>query len=75
MPNQDIVADGLYHPSVNASMVARVAVTYAPADYPSVDARAAGAVCGCGNYYDNPCRAEFRKVRGRLGSFLLHATK
>ena len=54
---------GLYHPTINSSLAARVAVSYAPAEYPSGDMRAAGFVCGCGDYYDNPCRAEFRKVR------------
>ncbi|CAL8464697.1 g4232 [Coccomyxa elongata] len=56
------IADaGLYHPTINSSLAARVAVGYAPADYPSDDMRAAGFVCGCGDYYNNPCRAEFRK--------------
>ena len=61
--SQDILAGGQFHPSVNASMVARVGVSYAPDEYPSDDMRAAGVVCGCGQYYQNPCRAEFRKAR------------
>ncbi len=62
---QGIADAGLYHPTINSSLAARVAVAYSPADYPSDDMRAAGFVCGCGDYYNNPCRAEFRKVNAR----------
>lgn len=60
--SQDIANDGLYHPSANMSIAARVVVTYAPSDYPTETQRSNGFVCGCTNYYNNPCRAEFRKV-------------
>ncbi len=59
---QEIADAGLYHPTINSSLSARVAVSYTPADYPTDEMRAAGFVCGCGDYFDNPCRAEFRKV-------------
>lgn len=59
---QDIADAGLYHPTINSSLAARVAVGYTPADYPIDGMRSAGFVCGCGDYFDNPCRAEFRKV-------------
>ncbi|KAK9904758.1 hypothetical protein WJX75_001986 [Coccomyxa subellipsoidea] len=58
---QDIADAGLYHPTINSSLAARVAVGYTPADYPTDGMRSAGFVCGCGDYFDNPCRAEFRK--------------
>ena len=60
---QDIANDGLYHPSVNMSIAARVVVNYTPSDYPTDAQRSNGFVCGCTNYYNNPCRAEFRKVQ------------
>jgi hypothetical protein len=59
---QDIGNDGMYHPSVNSSFVVRVSVDFSPNDYPTDDMRAMGIVCGCGEYFENPCRAEFRKV-------------
>ena len=59
---QEIANDGLYHPSVNMSIAVRVVVDYAPSDYPTDAQRSNGIVCGCTNYYNNPCRAEFRKV-------------
>lgn len=59
---QDIASQGLYHPSVNLSIAARMVVNYTPADYPTDAQRSDGFVCGCTNYYNNPCRAEFRKV-------------
>ena len=59
---QDIANQGLYHPSVNLSIAARVIVNYTPQDYPTDAQRSNGFICGCTNYYNNPCRAEFRKV-------------
>ena len=47
---------------MNMSIAARVVVGYAPSDYPSDAQRANGFICGCTNYYNNPCRAEFRKA-------------
>ncbi|CAK0787609.1 hypothetical protein CVIRNUC_010831 [Coccomyxa viridis] len=58
---QDIANQGLYHPSVNLSIAARVIVNYTPQDYPTDAQRSNGFICGCTNYYNNPCRAEFRK--------------
>ncbi|KAK9832701.1 hypothetical protein WJX81_001352 [Elliptochloris bilobata] len=56
-----IVADGLYHPAINDSIASRMAVSEPPEKYPTADLRAEGAVCGCTDFYQNPCRAEFRK--------------
>ena len=72
---QDIANQGLYHPSVNLSIAARVIVNYTPQDYPTDAQRSNGFICGCTNYYNNPCRAEFRKVPETDLSFPLKPTQ
>ena len=59
---QDIVDDGGYHPSVNQTMIQRVTVEYTPSQYPPAYLQAQGYRCGCGEFYNNTCRSEFRQV-------------
>lgn len=59
---QDIVQDGGYHPSINTTMYERTSVEYTPLDYPPPYLQALGYLCGCGQFYNNTCRAEFRQV-------------
>ncbi|KAK9791143.1 hypothetical protein WJX73_010179 [Symbiochloris irregularis] len=57
----DIVQDGGYHPSVNTTMYERTTVDYSPLHYPPPYLEALGYICGCGQFYNNTCRAEFRQ--------------
>lgn len=59
---QQIVADGAYHPTINATMVQRAAVDYSPLQYPPTYLQALGYKCGCGQLSNNTCRSEFREV-------------
>lgn len=59
---QAIVRDGLIHPSANESMTIRLNIPYLPSQYPPPTLQARGYVCNCAEFYDNPCRVEFRQV-------------
>lgn len=59
---QEVVEEGLIHPSANESMTIRLSIPYLPAQYPPATLKARGYVCNCADFYDNPCRVEFRKV-------------
>ena len=59
---QDIVAQGLLHPSANATMGIRLAIPYSPQQYPPVALLIEGYICNCADFYANPCRNEFRNV-------------
>jgi len=57
------VGEGLLHPSSNQSMSVRLGIPYLPSEYPTPSLAARGYLCNCAEFYDNPCRAEFRRVR------------
>ncbi|KAK9838224.1 hypothetical protein WJX84_012014 [Apatococcus fuscideae] len=62
---QAIVDSGLYHPVSNRSLVTSLTAGYGfgtPADYPTAAQKAAGIVCGCGDFNTNPCRVELTKA-------------
>ncbi len=44
-------------------MIERASVSYTPQEYPPTYLQALGYKCGCGNFFNNTCRAEFREVR------------
>ena len=62
---QQIYEEGLYHPSVTQSITGNL---FAPANFSTADvlqqnaSKAAGFICTCGEFYDNPCRMEIRTV-------------
>lgn len=62
---QQIYEEGLYHPSVTTSITSSL---FAPYNFSTADvlnqtaSQQAGYICTCGEFYDNPCRAEIRAV-------------
>ncbi|KAL3161962.1 hypothetical protein ABBQ38_009042 [Trebouxia sp. C0009 RCD-2024] len=58
-----IYEEGLYHPSVTQSITGPL---FAPSNFSTADvlqqpsSKAAGFVCTCGEFYNNPCRMEIR---------------
>lgn len=62
---QQIYEEGLYHPSVTQSITGNL---FSPANFSTADvlqqnaSMAAGFICTCGEFYDNPCREEIRAV-------------
>lgn len=70
---QQIYEEGLYHPSVTQSITGSL---FSPANFSTADvlqqnaSMAAGFVCTCGEFYDNPCRVEIRAVSTCLPGYL-----
>ncbi len=62
---QQIYEEGLYHPSVTTSITGPLFESnFSTADVLQQNSSIeAGFVCTCGQFYDNPCRAEIRAVR------------
>ena len=60
---QSLVDAGGFHPSVNATMLQRLSVSYTPGNYPPPYLQAQGYKCSCGQFFENTCRAAFRNVR------------
>lgn len=63
---QALVQGGGIDPSIAAGMVAAAQVNYTSAQYPPPWLRAQGLRCGCLQYWQDVCRAEFRK--NQMGS-------
>ena len=61
---QQIYEEGLYHPSVTTSITGPLFESnFSTADVLQQNSSIeAGFVCTCGQFYDNPCRAEIRAV-------------
>lgn len=60
-----LYAGGDYHPLSRDSILASLqAPEPDPAAFPTTAQRLAGQRCGCSYWWDDPCRTEFRKVRG-----------
>ena len=62
---QQIYEEGLYHPSVTQSITGSLfgSANFSTADVLQQNAsKAAGFICTCGEFYDNPCRVEIRAV-------------
>lgn len=70
---QQIYQEGLYHPSVTQSITGNL---FGPANFSTADvlqqnaSMAAGFICTCGEFYDNPCRVEIRAVSTCLLEYL-----
>lgn len=62
---QQIYEEGLYHPSVTQSITGNL---FGSANFSTDDvlqqnaSMAAGFICTCGEFFDNPCRVEIRAV-------------
>lgn len=53
---------GVFHPLARDALLAAVDSTFDPADYPTPVMQAASFLCGCSDWWLDPCRVEFRKV-------------
>ena len=63
---QQLYSAGAFHPSVAADLRDALAQRFEPADYPPTFLYARGFRCGCLDFFTDPCRMEFRRVRIRL---------
>lgn len=63
MKVQALYAAGAFHPSIASDLRDALGQRFTPSEYPPPVLRAMGFRCGCLDFYTDPCRMEFRRVR------------
>ena len=69
LPNmcaQQLYTAGAFHPSIATDLRDALAQRFEPSAYPPPFLYAKGFRCGCCDFFTDPCRMEFRRVRTLL---------